>query len=126
MVFVAYTTAPFVLFIHLGLPPYARRSRAVLERFVRASPPNTQLLFTTMSWLTRPRYTSVAVEDLGPLPGRFSVANYFASKATTTGGGKRGAAVTRFNIQGTNRGIKEGWVWDATRERAAKAPPRRA
>lgn len=65
--FVAYTSAPFVTYIYLRLPPYARQSRALLERYVRALPPTAQLEIGTMGLATRPRLTAVTAAELRPL-----------------------------------------------------------
>ncbi|KAL2263547.1 hypothetical protein VTK26DRAFT_6283 [Humicola hyalothermophila] len=62
--YVAFTTTPFVAAIHLHLPPYARHSRAILERFARTAPPNTRLDVTTMSVIGKPRVSSMALGDL--------------------------------------------------------------
>ncbi|EXF76597.1 hypothetical protein CFIO01_10852 [Colletotrichum fioriniae PJ7] len=65
--FVAYTSAPFVTYIYLRLPPYARQSRALLERYVRALPPTAQLEIGTMGLATRPRLTAVTAAELRPV-----------------------------------------------------------
>lgn len=76
LLFIAYTTSPFVTHMHIHLPAQARASRAALERFVRAMPQDTKLTITTMSLIGKPRYSSVAAGDLKPVSQRFGIINY--------------------------------------------------
>ncbi|KAK2743221.1 hypothetical protein CKAH01_06931 [Colletotrichum kahawae] len=66
--YVAYFSAPFVTHVFLRLPPYARQSRALLERHVRALPATAQLEVGTLGLAGRPRATLVSVFDLRPVP----------------------------------------------------------
>ncbi len=76
---VAYTTAPFVVFVHLRLPAYARHpDRALLRRFVRSVPPATLLDVTTMNLAGRPRVATVTVGDLVPARERLGIVNLAA------------------------------------------------
>jgi hypothetical protein len=50
----------------MHLPPYARYSRTILERFARTAPPNTRLDVTTMSLIGKPRVSSLMLSDLRP------------------------------------------------------------
>nr|XP_036587557.1 uncharacterized protein CTRU02_02473 [Colletotrichum truncatum]KAF6798499.1 hypothetical protein CTRU02_02473 [Colletotrichum truncatum] len=68
LLYVAYFSAPFVTHVFLRLPPYARQSRALLERYVRALPPAAQLEVGTLGLAARPRATLVSAGDLRPLP----------------------------------------------------------
>lgn len=76
LLFIAYTTAPFVTHVHIHLPPQARTSRVVLERYIRSLPPTTELTITTMSLIGKPRYSSVKAGDLRPVNKRFGLINY--------------------------------------------------
>lgn len=98
---VSYTSSPFVVFIHLRLPAYARHpDRELLRRFVRNIPANTQLDITTMNLVGRPRLATVAVSDLVPAHERLRIVNFVdtqsSSAAGATGaGGPAGAAVPK-------------------------------
>ncbi|KAG5927748.1 hypothetical protein E4U42_001835 [Claviceps africana] len=128
ILFIAYTTAPFVTHIHVHLPPGARTSRAVLERFVGAMPASSRLTFTTMSLIAKPRYSSVAVGDLRVVRGRrFGLVNYVrdtkAENATRKWYMYRavgGFHVQEGRVEGKRYGRKakvDGWIWDAVREK---------
>ncbi|CAK7209942.1 hypothetical protein SEUCBS140593_000654 [Sporothrix eucalyptigena] len=74
---VSYTSSPFVVFIHLRLPAYARHpDRELLRRFVRNIPAGTQLDVTTMNLVGRPRLATVAVSDLVPAHERLRIVNF--------------------------------------------------
>ncbi|KAF4915019.1 hypothetical protein CGCF415_v001791 [Colletotrichum fructicola] len=66
--YVAYFSAPFVTHVFLRLPPAARSSRALLERYVRALPATAQLEVGTLGLAGRPRATLVSAADLRPVP----------------------------------------------------------
>lgn len=64
MLFVAYTSAPFVNFVHLALPVFARRSREQAIQYAKNLPPTATLYINTMKFTTIPRQTEVRVGDL--------------------------------------------------------------
>ncbi|KAF5519007.1 hypothetical protein CGCA056_v009785 [Colletotrichum aenigma] len=66
--YVAYFSGPFVTHVFLRLPPAARSSRALLERYVRALPATAQLEVGTLGLAGRPRATLVSAADLRPVP----------------------------------------------------------
>ncbi|KAL2125067.1 hypothetical protein VTJ04DRAFT_1432 [Mycothermus thermophilus] len=133
--YVAWTTTPFVAAVHIHLPPYARWSRAILERFAHSAPPNTRLDVTTMSLIGKPRVTSLVLSDLRPavlpLPGggketdlwgkvrdnlsrRLGTVNYV--RDTTVANKYRKwyhfRPVGEFFIREDALGnVKNGWVW---------------
>ncbi|CAK7263470.1 hypothetical protein SEPCBS57363_000575 [Sporothrix epigloea] len=79
----SYTSSPFVVFIHLRLPAYARHpDRELLRRFVRNPPAGTQLDFTTMNLVGRPRLATVAVSDLVPAHERLGIVNLIDTQAS--------------------------------------------
>jgi hypothetical protein len=120
--FVAYTTAPLVSFMHMHLPAVARTSRHNLERFVRSLPPTTRLEATTLSLIAKPRVSYFEAKDLFPARGRFGVVNF--ARDTLVENMKRKwymyRAVGQFSLQGGNRGVKEGWVWDELKRRVER------
>lgn len=67
MLFVAYTAAPYVNFVHLALPAFARRSRENAIHYARNLPPTATLYINTMRFTTIPRQTVVRLGDLVPL-----------------------------------------------------------
>ncbi|ERT01800.1 hypothetical protein HMPREF1624_00094 [Sporothrix schenckii ATCC 58251] len=81
---VLYTSSPFVVFIHLRLPAYARHpDRELLHRFVRNVPAATQLDITTMNLVGRPRLATVAVSDLVPAHERLRIVNFVDTRASS-------------------------------------------
>ncbi|KAI9882205.1 MAG: hypothetical protein M1823_006051 [Watsoniomyces obsoletus] len=75
MIFVAYTTSPFVVYVHLRLPFYARRSHDILTRFSRTLAPTTELDITTMRFTGWSGITRVQLGELRPARKRLGVAN---------------------------------------------------
>jgi len=76
MIFVMYTTAPFVTYIHLRLPEFARQSRESLLRYSKHLPRNATIDITTLNIIGRPRVSRMRVADLHPVRSRFSITNY--------------------------------------------------
>ncbi|KAK1731814.1 hypothetical protein CaCOL14_008999 [Colletotrichum acutatum] len=147
--FVAYTSAPFVTYIYLRLPPYARQSRALLERYVRTLPPTAQLEIGTMGLATRPRLTAVTAAELrpvaadsGPLATRLGIVTHtkdvsalmakrrwyhyrpvgqFGINTGVEAGGKTSSsASTSGGGKGASHGVNDGWVWNIVRESLGK------
>ncbi|KAJ5543285.1 hypothetical protein N7535_005713 [Penicillium sp. DV-2018c] len=67
MLFVSYTAAPYVNFIHLALPAFARKSREAAVQYAKELPPTAVLYLTSMRFNTIPRQTAVRVGDLVPV-----------------------------------------------------------
>ncbi|KAJ5362574.1 hypothetical protein N7541_003418 [Penicillium brevicompactum] len=66
MLFVSYTAAPYVNFIHLALPAFARKSREAAAQYAKELPPTAVLYLTSMRFNTIPRQTTVRIGDLVP------------------------------------------------------------
>ncbi|EIT78357.1 hypothetical protein AO1008_09157 [Aspergillus oryzae 100-8] len=66
MLFVSYTSAPFVNFVHLALPAFARRSKEHTVQYAKNLPPTATLYINTMKFTTIPRQTEVRLGDLVP------------------------------------------------------------
>lgn len=66
LIFVAYTTAPFVNNIYIHLPVFARKSREAALEYVKNLPSNATLSIQTMKITTIPRTTEVRISDLVP------------------------------------------------------------
>ena len=123
LIFVAYTTSPFVSFVHLRLPPWARQSEEMLRRFVQGlsapasgqGPVVAELELTTMSLIAKPRLSRVAVADLRPASARFGIANYVRDVAAENAARKwyQFRAVGSFSVQSANKMPRFAWVWDA-------------
>ncbi|KAG5953703.1 hypothetical protein E4U58_000311 [Claviceps cyperi] len=128
ILFISYTTAPFVTHIHVHLPPAARMSRPVLERFVRTMPTSLRLTITTVGPIGKPRYSSVTVGELRPVTGeRFGLVNYMRDTKLENATRKwyMHRAVGSFmvheglykNKRFGKKGKVDGWIWDAVREK---------
>lgn len=64
MVFVSYTTGPFVNQVVLVLPRAAKQSADIMNKYLRNISPETKLSIETMKFNFWPRRTEVAVKDL--------------------------------------------------------------
>ncbi|KAJ9423120.1 thioredoxin-like protein [Fusarium oxysporum] len=129
VIFVTYITSPFVTHIHIHLPPYARTSRPILERFIKNLPPTTPLTLTTMSAISKPRYSSMHAGDLSPVRRRLGLINYV--RDTKEENAKRKwymfRAVGKFYVQDKRPQTRvryqkktdkvDGWIWDVIKER---------
>ncbi|KAK4144366.1 uncharacterized protein C8A04DRAFT_27820 [Dichotomopilus funicola] len=123
VIYVTWSTSPFIASMHLHLPPYARWSQSILERFARTAPPNTRLDITTMSLIGKPRVSSVTLADLRPARERLGMVNYVRDATVANANRKwwRFRAVTKFHVHdGMERSVKEGWVWGPLADGIAK------
>lgn len=75
MIFVTYTTAPFVSYVHIKLPAFARRSQDQLMQWVKNLPRNTEIDMTTLRFSGRPRVSRMPLSDLKETKARLGVAN---------------------------------------------------
>lgn len=120
LIFVAYVTSPFVSFVHIRLPPFARQSEETLRRFAQSISPKETLDVTTMSFIAKPRLSRVLISDLKPANKRFGIVNY--TRDTTADNVSRKwymfPAVGNFNIQANK--IERAWVWEGIANVLAK------
>ena len=114
MIFVSYSTAPFVNYIHLRLPPFARISRENVLRYSNSLPRNAMLEITTMNIAGKPRLSRVEAADLYAVKRRFSLANF--AQSTTRKDAKRPwwamKPVKEFAILGRSGRTREDGVWE--------------
>lgn len=66
LIFVAYTAAPYVNFVHLELPIFARRTRLEAIEYAKSLPPTAKLHISTTGPSLIPRQTEVRLKDLAP------------------------------------------------------------
>lgn len=121
LLFVAYTAAPFVNYVHIKLPTFARQSREHLLRWAKNIPPSTEIDMTTMRLYGLPRVSRMAVADLREKEKTaFGVANLVRVPARFGGGGKRpwwmGREVTSFYVGLDQRAGREPAVWPSVLE----------
>ena len=78
MIFVTRTASPFVAFVHIRPPRWARRSRTDLMRFFSAGqiPPTTEVDLTTIKALGRPRVNRIPLGELWPVKARLGIQNF--------------------------------------------------
>ncbi|KAE8443534.1 hypothetical protein EG329_001774 [Mollisiaceae sp. DMI_Dod_QoI] len=114
MLSVAYMTSPFVTYIHLRIPAFARNSREMLMRYSKNLPKDAELDITTMNFIGKPRVARVKVAELYPVKERFGLANY--GRDTEKANEKRpfwmGKAVRIFGVHSTKSQVKESGVWE--------------
>ncbi|KAL2755006.1 hypothetical protein ACRALDRAFT_2053850 [Sodiomyces alcalophilus JCM 7366] len=129
LVYIAYTTGPFVSFIYLRLPPSARTSRQHLERFIRSGlPPSTQLQVLTMGLAGRPRTALVSLADFKPVTERWGLVNYARDVSRLSAARKwhQYRPVAKFAIRAPNaKDVREAWVWDTIRPLLGKTQRQR-
>lgn len=66
LIFVSYTAAPYVNFIHLELPLWARRSSMEAVQYAKQLPPTAKLFINTNGPSLVPRQTELRLGDLIP------------------------------------------------------------
>jgi len=71
MLFVMYTTRPFVTWIHLSLPASARESQEAALTYARNLPSNAKLHIGTMGLNIQPQRSEVKLTDVGPVKSMF-------------------------------------------------------
>lgn len=76
MLIVMYTTAPFVAYVHLRIPSFARRSKEALLRWASRIPGDTELDLTTMRAYGKLRVSRLLVKDLRHTSSWTSIANF--------------------------------------------------
>ncbi|GKZ20757.1 hypothetical protein AbraIFM66951_003058 [Aspergillus brasiliensis] len=64
MIFILFTTAPFVVYVHVAIPAFARRSRETMIEYVKNLPPTATLYMTTIRPTSLPQQTEVRLGDL--------------------------------------------------------------
>jgi hypothetical protein len=64
LLFVWYTTIPFVCYVHIRLPVFARQSHEQLMRWSKSIPANTEVDLTTMRMYGKMRVTRNALYEL--------------------------------------------------------------
>lgn len=75
MMYVTYTSMPFVSNVRIKLPRIARRSKDQLMQWVRKVPSNAEIDVTTMRFSGRPRVSRMFISDLRETKARWGIAN---------------------------------------------------
>ncbi|ATZ46540.1 hypothetical protein BCIN_01g11180 [Botrytis cinerea B05.10] len=114
VVFVAYITSPFVNYIHLKLPNFARNSRDLLMRYSKNPPKDAQIDITTMNFVGKPRVTRLDISELQAVKQRFGVVNFSrdTKKINATRKWWMPKAVRVFGVHGGAGRVREGEAWE--------------
>lgn len=114
MIFVAYITSPFVNYIHLRLPNFARNSRDLLMRYSKNPPKDAQADITTMNFVGKPRVTRLEISELRAVKQRFGVGNYSrdTKKINATKKWWMPKAIRLFGVHGGTGRVREGEAWE--------------
>jgi len=124
LVAVAYLTSPFVNYIHLRLPIFARYSKDLLLRYSKSLPPTAELDITTMNFIGKPKVTRMKITDLQSKKQRFGMVNFVRKAGTEDVTKKRawylGKPPTRFGVHGGRTKILGGEVWENVRRGVEK------
>lgn len=75
LLYVTYYAAPFVAFVHIKLPIFARRSREQLLKWAQNIPPNTEVDMTTIKSYGSLRVSRMQISELHPTKSRFGIQN---------------------------------------------------
>ncbi|KAI8624109.1 hypothetical protein F5Y19DRAFT_339237 [Xylariaceae sp. FL1651] len=115
LIFVAYTTSPFVSFIHIRIPPFARQSEEMLRWYIRTLSPQTELDITTMSFIAKPRVSTVKLSELKPVSKRLGIVNLARDTAAENATRKwyMFPAVGNFNVQMSSGTSRVQWIWES-------------
>ncbi|ETS81291.1 hypothetical protein PFICI_06293 [Pestalotiopsis fici W106-1] len=124
LLFVGWTTSPFVLMITTKLPPFARISEQYLKRYLANLPADTVFGVTTMSPIAKPRTSKVILSELRQTNRRLGIVNYVRDAAAENATRKwyNYRAVDKFSIQ-TNNAKGQQWYWDAIAKHIPKEKP---
>jgi hypothetical protein len=110
---VSYMSGPFVNFIHLRLPTYARASRDIMLRYSKTLPKDAELDITTMNFLGKVMVSRMRITELCPVKERFGLANY--ARDTHAMNSRRawwkGRLVRQFGVHAGRSKILGGEVW---------------
>ncbi|KAI1496114.1 hypothetical protein F5X99DRAFT_86142 [Biscogniauxia marginata] len=115
LMFVSWTTSPFVAFISIRLPRLARQSEDMLRRFVEKSAAEAELEITTINLMAKPRLSRVNTSDLMPVKRRLGIVNLARDTKAENAARKwyMPRAVGNFSVQ-TNSMPRVPWVWEKT------------
>ena len=75
MLYVMYYSAPFVAYVHIKLPIFARRSREQLLKWAQDIPPTTEIDLTTIKSYGSLRISRMPISELHPTKARFGIQN---------------------------------------------------
>ncbi len=114
MLFVAYTASPFVTYIHLRVPSFARHSKDMLVKYSEKLPGDTELIITTIRSSGRPRVTSVKLSELRRVDRRMGVVNLARHTPDDTAGARKhtwlGNVATQFYVGSSMNKVKQNGV----------------
>jgi hypothetical protein len=113
--------------VHIRLPTFARQSRDLLERWAKAGiPASTPLQVTTMSFIGKPRVSTMTLRDLVPARQRFGLVNYVRGDVEEENRRRKWymfRAVERFHvIPGGDRRLQAGFVWGEVERQVRETP----
>lgn len=122
MIFVGYVTRPFVNYVHLRLPPFARASREMVARYSQKLPKDAELDITMMNFIGKPRVSRMKVSEVYPTKERFGLANYARNtdEINSTRSWWMGKVPRQFGIHGSRSKIMGGEIWNNVSKSIAK------
>jgi hypothetical protein len=114
MVVVAYLSSPFVNYIHLVLPTFARTSRDLMLRYSKNPPKDAMLDITTMNFIGKPRVSRVYISDLRPMKQRLGIVNYVRDTKVINKSRSwwMGRAVRVFGVHSGAGKVRGGEAWE--------------
>ena len=116
LVAVSYLTIPFVNYIHLRLPIFARHSKDLLVRYSKSLPPNAEVDITTMNFIGKPKVSRMKVAELHSVNQRFAMVNFVRKAGREDVMKKRpwylGRQSMLFGVHGGRTKILGGEIWE--------------
>ncbi|KAI6250376.1 hypothetical protein HI914_01078 [Erysiphe necator] len=118
MLFVAYVSGPFVTYIHLRIPNFARNSKEMIMRFAKSPPKDTELDFTTMNFFGKPQVVRIKLKHIQAKRSRFGMVNFVrdTTEINKNRAWWKGRAIRQFGVHGKETGgFLKGEVWKLIR-----------
>lgn len=124
MLFFRQLSKPFVAYMHILLPAFARNSPELLARYSKNPPKEAKLEITTLNMIGYKRVTRVLVTDLHPIKSRTSLANYSLSAQSVKRSQQipfyKGRPPTEFAVLGEVGKAREAGLWHNISEAIAR------
>ena len=115
MLYVRFSAKPFVSFVHIKLPLYARRSKEALFKWAQDIPSKAQVDMTTMRFYGGPRVSRMSVGELRQTSSWLSAANLSRDLPSVSAPARRSWWLTKpllkFYVGEERVGKREVSIW---------------
>lgn len=123
-----FTAPPFVTYVHLKLPVWARHSAARLQRYTQALPSTSELDVTSLKWIW-PRVTRLSAGELylhqGQLSGAMTLRREVPRHVLDSRKWFAWRPIKKFYVGGkAGKKSAEPWVWEGVIAAVARGYPK--